>query len=308
MKVLVTGGAGFIGSHIVDALVKDGHHPVVLDNLTTGKVENVNPRAAFFKADIRDKSIAHIFEKEKPEVVFHLAAQASVRISVDDPVADADINVLGSINLLQASVAHGVKKFIFSSSGGAVYGEQSVFPAPEGHPTAPESPYGIAKLTVERYLAFYRAVHGLPSVALRYSNVYGPRQDPHGEAGVVAIFIDRMLTGDTPLINGDGGQTRDFVYVADVVKANMAALVSSHTGIYNVGSGVETSVNQLHDILKEATGYQGGSEYGPAKAGEQRRSVVDCGLIGKVMGWAPSVPLVEGLGKTAAWFVARRKG
>ncbi len=302
MKVLVTGGAGFIGSNIVDALIAGGDSVAVVDNLSTGRLENLNPKAVFYKADIRDAAVAGIFESERPDVVCHHAAQVNVRTSVDDPVLDADINVLGSINLLQCAVKHGVKKFVFASSGGAVYGEQEVFPATESHPTRPLSPYGITKRTIEHYLAYYRNVHGLEYTALRYANVYGPRQDPYGEAGVVAIFTAKMLKGETPTVNGDGNQTRDYVYVGDVVRANLLALKGGYTGYFNVGTGVEVSVNELYGLLKERTGYTGDKVHGPAKAGEQLRSVIDHGLIKREMGWTPEVALGDGLGFTVEYF------
>jgi len=302
MNVLVTGGAGFIGSHIADALIEGGHRVAIVDNLSTGHRENVNPYATLYKADIRGKELAGIFEKEKPEVVFHEAAQANVRTSVDDPVYDADVNVLGSLNLLQHSVKSGVKKFIFASSGGAVYGEQDVFPAPESHRIQPASPYGITKRTIELYLAFYKDVYGLKYTALRYANVYGPRQDPHGEAGVVAIFAGKLLRGETPTVNGTGAQTRDYVYVGDVVNANMLALSHDYDGFLNVGTAVETDVNELYELIKRDTGYSGDKVHGPAKAGEQMRSVVDCGLIKAEFGWSPGVTLEEGISRTVEYF------
>ena len=306
MNILVTGGAGFIGSHIVDALIGEGHRVAVLDNLSTGRPENLNPKAAFHKADIRDKGISGVFAEARPEVVFHEAAQVSVRLSVDDPCADADVNVTGTLNVLEQCVKHGVKKVVFASSGGAVYGEQEVFPAPETHPVRPLSPYGVAKRTVEHYLYYYRAAHGLAYTALRYSNVYGPRQDPYGEAGVVAIFASRMLKGETPTVNGNGEQTRDYVYVGDVVRANLLALDHDYVGCLNVGTGVEVSVNGLYGFIKAATGYGGEKVHGPAKAGEQFRSVVDCKLIKDAFGWSPAVALPEGIRETVAYF--REKG
>ncbi len=246
MKILITGGAGFIGSHITDAAIDAGMEVVIIDNLFTGKKENLNPCAKFYLADIRHKDIADIFADEKPDVVCHHAAQVSVRNSVEDPCLDAEINVVGSINVIDNCKKFGVKKIVFASSGGAIYGEQEKFPAPEDHPARPDSPYGAAKLSVEHYLYIYKKVFGLKYIALRYSNVYGPRQDPHGEAGVVAIFTGKMLSGQTPFINGDGGQTRDYVYVKDVVQANMLAFQSDAEGPFNVGTGIETDVNRLY--------------------------------------------------------------
>ena len=304
MKVLVTGGAGFIGSHITDSLIAKGIEVAVVDDLSTGRRENLNPKAAFYQMDIRDGSVSEVFEKEKPDIVCHHAAQVSVRISVSEPCRDSDINVTGSINILENCRRFGVPKFVFASSGGAIYGEQDVFPAPETHPTRPLSPYGAAKLAFEGYLFCYCKVFGIKYVALRYSNVYGPRQDPHGEAGVVAIFTQKMLTGETPRINGDGNQTRDYVFVGDVVKANMMAIEKDVTGCFNVGTGKETSVNELYALLKSATGYAGDTVHGPAMAGEQFRSVLDAGLIRKELGWSDEAPLELGLKKTVEYFRA----
>jgi UDP-glucose 4-epimerase len=302
MKILLTGGAGFIGSHITDAAIDAGMEVVIIDNLFTGKKENLNPRAKFYLADIRHKDIADIFAEEKPDVVCHHAAQVSVRNSVDDPCLDAEINVVGSINVIDNCKKSGVKKIVFASSGGAIYGEQEKFPAPEEHPARPDSPYGAAKLSVEHYLYIYKKVFGLKYIALRYSNVYGPRQDPHGEAGVVAIFTGKMLSGQTPLINGDGGQTRDYVFVKDVVQANIRAFQSDAEGPFNVGTGIETDVNRLYSLIRESTGYAGGNEHGPAKAGEQYRSVLDCGRIKKGLGWEPKFSLEDGLKETVEFF------
>ena len=304
MRVLVTGGAGFIGSHIVDALVDGGHRVSVLDNLSTGRVENINPATTFYEMDVRDEAVSRIFSEERPEAVVHMAAQVSVRESVADPVHDASVNVMGSINLLQSCIKYGVGRFVFASSGGAVYGEQETFPATEAHPTRPLSPYGAAKLAVEHYLHYYHKEHSLDYTALRYANVYGPRQDPHGEAGVVAIFTGKMLDGETPTVNGDGLQTRDYVYVGDVVKANLLALSKDYVGCLNVGTGVEATVNQLYGFIKAEAGYKGDKVHGPAKAGEQFRSVVDCALIKKSFGWSPEVSLPEGLKETVNYFRA----
>jgi len=302
MDVLVTGGAGFIGSHIVDALVGEGHGVTVIDNLSSGRRENVNPSARLVVADIRDKGIADIVRDIGPEAVFHEAAQVSVRDSVADPAGDADINITGSLRFIQACADNGVRRLVFASSGGAVYGDQEVFPAPETHPTMPVSPYGIAKLSVEHYLFYFRREFGLSYAALRYSNVYGPRQDPYGEAGVVAIFSNMMLKDEEPRVNGDGGQTRDYVFVGDVVRANLLALSSGAVGCFNVGTGKETSVNELYERLKAASGYGGGKTHGPAKPGEQYRSVVDASLIGREMEWRPEVGLDDGLRKTVDYF------
>ncbi|MHB8174649.1 MAG: NAD-dependent epimerase/dehydratase family protein [Nitrospirota bacterium] len=304
-KILITGGAGFIGSHITDAAIEAGMEAVVIDNLFTGKKENVNPKAKFYLADIRHTDISDIFTAEKPDIVCHHAAQVSVRNSVEDPAQDAGINIVGSINVIDNCRKFGVKKIVFASSGGAIYGEQEKFPAPEDHPARPESPYGAAKLSVEHYLYIYKKVFGLEYVALRYSNVYGPRQDPFGEAGVVAIFTAKMLSGNTPLINGDGGQTRDYVYVKDVVQANMLAFQDGAEGPYNVGTGMETDVNRLYELIRENTGYRGGNEHGAAKAGEQYRSVLDSARIKNELGWKQRYSLEEGLKDTVEYF--RRK-
>ena len=306
MKVLVTGGAGFIGSHVCDALLAAGHEPVALDNLTTGKRANLSPGIRLIEADIRDPKLTAVFERERPEAVSHHAAQIDVRKSVADPVADADINLLGLLRVLEASVAVGVRRFLFASSGGACYGEQETFPAPENHPSRPVSPYGTSKAAGELYLGYYRAEKALSYAALRYANVYGPRQDPHGEAGVVAIFAQRLLEGQPCTIFGDGENTRDFVYVGDVARANLLALTSSITGPINIGTGRETSVNalyrQLAGIAQEAGGPSLKPTHAAPKPGEQRRSVIDPTLAGKVLFWAPQLSLEEGFHRTVSWF------
>ncbi|HUL43394.1 MAG TPA: SDR family oxidoreductase [Bacteroidota bacterium] len=306
MNIVVTGGAGFIGSHIADACINAGHAVSVIDNLSMGRKENIHPSAKFYHRDIRDENVREVFEKERIDVIFHLAAQMDVRKSVEDPLFDASVNIVGTINLLELSRKHGVKKFVFASTGGAIYGEQDYFPADEAHPQRPLSPYGITKLAVERYLFYYREVHGLQFVSLRFANVYGPRQNPHGEAGVVAIFTSKMLAGQQPVINGDGKQTRDYTYVEDVVNANMLALKYAQSGFFNVGTGIETDVNTLFDILKSETGSACREDHGPAKQGEQMRSVLDYSLIGKTLGWKPSVNLRAGLKKTVAFFRERQ--
>ncbi len=303
MKILITGGAGFIGSNIVDAYIGQGHDVWVLDDLSTGRVSNLNPRARFVKADIRDTAaVSGLFQKERFDVMNHHAAQMDVRRSVSDPVFDASVNLLGVLTLLEAAVRGGVSKVIFASSGGAMYGEQDYFPADEQHPTRPISPYGVAKLSTEHYLFYYKAVYGLPYVCLRYANVYGPRQNPEGEAGVVAIFASRMLKGEHPVINGDGKQTRDYVFVGDVVRANLAALDVSASEIFNIGTGVETDVNTLFGHIRELTGSSAPDVHGPAKKGEQLRSVLSSGKISAALGWKPSVTLEEGLRRTVEYF------
>jgi UDP-glucose 4-epimerase len=302
MKVLVTGGAGFIGSHVTDWLVEAGVEVVVLDNCSSGKRASVNPRARLCEVDICGEEVHALFAQERFDCVDHHAAQMNVRRSVDDPLFDARVNILGSLNLLQAAVATGVKKFIFASTGGAIYGEQLAFPADETHQTCPMSPYGVAKLAVEKYLAFYEEVYQLPYAALRYANVYGPRQDPHGEAGVVAIFSQRLLAHQPAIINGDGEQTRDFIYVDDVVRANVLAVTTDLHGLYNVGTGIETSVNVLYASLAKHAGATLPPEHGPAKAGEQKRSVLDCRKLQAATNWTPTVLLDEGLRRTIAYF------
>lgn len=305
MKVLVTGGAGFIGSHLVDRLILEGHDAVVVDNLVTGKRRNINRAATFYKMDVQSWRLERAFRNERPNVVMHLAAQMDVRKSVEDPMFDAQVNVLGTLNVLQQAVKHGVRKVIFSSSGGAIYGEQETYPAPETHVLKPLSPYGLSKLCGEQYLSYFQRVSGLQAVSLRYANVYGPRQDPEGEAGVVAIFIQKMLNNEQAVINGNGRQTRDFVFVDDVVEANLAMMGQETQGTYNVGTGVETSINDLFRILVQHTGSTCKEMHGPAKKGEQARSVIDCTKLRHEVSWEPKADLSEGLKKTVEYFRAR---
>ena len=303
-KVIVTGGAGFIGSHVVDGLVEKGYEIAVIDNLSTGRKENLNPRAKFIEADITDFSkIKDIFNAEKPEVVFHLAAQIDVRKSVEDPLADAKTNILGSINLINLALEHKIKKFIFSSTGGAIYGDTETRPTPETHSEWPLSPYGIAKLTVDKFLNYCHRVHGLNYTSLRYGNVYGPRQNPHGEAGVVAIFLNKMLKGEQPIINGDGLQTRDYVFVEDVARANLLALENTDkTGILNVGTGIETDVVQLFNSINDHFGNKFEEKHGPAKPGEQKTSCLNFEKIQRELSWSPKVNFAEGIKLTYDWF------
>ncbi len=303
MKILVTGGAGFIGSHVADAFLELGHQVHILDNLSSGREENINSRASFVRGDIRDAAIVRrLLQTGKFDVLCHHAAQMDVRRSVADPVEDASINLLGVLTLMEACRIEGVRRVLFASSGGAIYGEQDYFPADELHPTRPISPYGVAKLSTEQYLYYYEAVYGIPSVCLRYANVYGPRQNPEGEAGVVAIFTSKMLKGEQPLINGEGTQTRDYVFVADVVRANVLALQSSGSGVFNVGTGVETDVNALFHHLRAHTASSCEERHGEAKKGEQLRSVLDNGKIVRELGWRVSVPVEEGLRETVDAF------
>jgi len=305
MKVLVTGGAGFIGSHLVDRLVQEGHEVVVVDNLSTGKRRNLNRAARFFKLDIQSWRLERVFRNERPNLVMHLAAQMDVRKSVEDPIFDAQVNVLGTLNVLQQAIKHGVRKVVFSSSGGAIYGEQETYPAPESHVTRPLSPYGISKLCGEQYLSYYQRVNGLQAVSLRYGNVYGPRQDPDGEAGVVAIFIQKLLNNEQAVVNGNGRQTRDFVYVEDVVEANLAVMGQETQGTYNVGTGEETSINDLLRILVTHMNSTCKEVHGPAKSGEQARSVIDSGKLRQELSWEPRTELSEGLKRTIDYFRER---
>ncbi len=308
MKVLVTGGAGFIGSHVSDFALAAGHDVLVLDDLSSGRRENLDSRARLHVMDVRSREAAELIGDEKPDAMFHLAAQMDVRRSVADPSFDADVNIRGFINLLEAAVRAGVKRVIFSSTGGAIYGEQDYFPADENHPTRPCSPYGVSKASSELYLNYYRAQYGLSYAALRYANVYGPRQNPHGEAGVVAIFCERLLTGRECVIYGDGCQTRDFVFVRDVARANLLALTSDFVGALNVGTGVETNVNDLYAMLAEEAGVSAPARREPGKPGEQRRSVITAAKAGQILGFAPEVKLKDGIAETMAFFKTRHGG
>jgi UDP-glucose 4-epimerase len=302
LKILVTGGAGFIASQIADAFIKEGHQVIILDDLSTGFEKNINPKAKFIKANICDKNLSELFEKEKFDVVNHHAAQMDVRRSVKDPEFDATTNILGTINLLQNCVKYAVNKFMFASTGGAVYGEQDYFPADEKHNTQPKSPYGISKLAVEKYLYFYHSEHKLNYTILRYANIYGPRQNPFGEAGVVAIFSTKLLKGEQPIINGHGKQTRDYVYVGDVVKANLLTLKDEISDIYNIGTGIETDVNQLFHFINDITKANKEEKHGPTAAGEQLRSVITSDKLFNRFGWRPSTIIEDGLQKTVNYF------
>ena len=371
MKILVTGGAGFIGSNVVDALVIEGHEVAVLDNLSTGRKENLNPYAKFFNVDITDfESVEKVFKDFKPEILYHLAAQIDVRKSVSDPVFDGRINVLGSINLFKLSVEYGVKRVIFSSTGGALYGEPSKLPATEDTPVEPLSPYGVSKYCGENYLNFFKRLYGgdryaplrsahddregrfsggdrntpisyphedregsfsegerdspigsvqdvgnkgLPEetngferVILRYANVYGPRQDPLGEAGVIAIFIGKILKGERPIIYGDGTQTRDYIFVEDVVRANLLALTGKE-GTYNIGTGIETSVNKLVEILSEVFGTNIEPIYADERPGEVKRISLDGTLAKEMLGFVPQYSLYDGIKKTVEWFKTHKE-
>ena len=304
-RILVTGGAGFIGSHVAESLIAAGHDVAVVDNLSTGRREFVPPQAQFFLYDINSKEAADLIRSWRPEALVHHAAQMNVRFSVADPVGDARENILGSLNLLQAAMEAKVKKVIFASTGGAIYGDEAPIPARETDAPWPESPYGIAKLAVEHYLRYYQREHGLTTVSLRYANVYGPRQNGLGEAGVVAIFVEKFLVGQQPLINGDGLQTRDFVYVEDVVAANLRALDYPRSGTFNIGTGRETDILTIYLKLQEIAHSPLGPVHGPAKPGEQRRSALDSSLALQQLGWQPTVALEEGLSQTFSAFSQR---
>ncbi|HEX7215313.1 MAG TPA: NAD-dependent epimerase/dehydratase family protein [Methylomirabilota bacterium] len=303
MKILVTGGAGFIGSHVVDAFLAAGHEVAVVDNLTTGDARNLDKRARLHAIDLRSARLAEVFEAERPEVVSHLAAQASVGRSVTDPLFDASVNVGGGLGLLECCRRFGVRRIIYSSSGGAGYGDTDVIPTPETHPTLPISPYGITKVAMEHYVNAWSGIYGIGGISLRYANIYGPRQNPQGEAGVIAIFCHRLLTGQVPMINGDGEQTRDYTYVEDVAAANVRALERPDvTGPVNVCTGVETTVNELYRALVAAAGSKVAAEHAPARPGEQRRSCLSPALAERVLGWKPTVSLSEGLRRTFSYF------
>lgn len=302
LNILVTGGAGFIGSHIVDAYLEEGHRVVVVDDLSSGRSENLNHRVKFYELDIRSEKLFDVFKNEKIDVINHHAAQIDVRKSVNDPMYDASVNIIGAINLFECARKHGVKKIIFASTGGAIYGEQDYFPADEEHPLRPLSPYGITKLCTEKYLFYYKYVYGIEYVILRYANVYGPRQNPHGEAGVVAIFCDKMLKGEQPIINGDGKQTRDYVYVDDVVRANELVLEYKSSNVFNIGTGIECDVNNLFYGLREYINPACPEVHGVAKSGEQKRSVISYKKIEMELDWRPKVQLKEGLKLTAESF------
>ncbi|MBI2360520.1 MAG: NAD-dependent epimerase/dehydratase family protein [Deltaproteobacteria bacterium] len=302
MRIVVTGGAGFIGSHVVDAYIAQGHEVFVIDDLSTGERSQLNPNAVFHQRDILDPAAAELLARIAPDVLSLHAAQMDLRRSVAEPLFDARVNILGLIHLLEAVKDSKIRKVIFASSGGAVYGEQGTFPAAEDHPTWPLSPYGVSKLAGELYLAYYHKTFGIPYVALRYANVYGPRQRSDGEAGVVAIFIRHLLAGNAPIINGDGRQTRDYVYIKDVVTANLLALESSFTGALNIGTGRETDVLTLFRLLCEKSGSKVAERHGPPKAGEQRRSSLECARARDSLGWSARFSLSEGLEETSDYY------
>jgi UDP-glucose 4-epimerase len=302
MKVLVTGGAGFIASHVVDQLIAAGHQVAVVDNLSTGRISNLNPKAVFYQVDIRSPEMREVFAQERPEVISHHAAQMDVRRSVADPIFDADVNILGAIKLAQLASEFGTRKFIHISSGGAVYGEPIYMPCDENHPVQPLSPYGASKYTFELYLYIFKQTAGLDYTVLRYPNVYGPRQDPYGEAGVVAIFIGQMLRSQPVTIFGTGEQVRDFVSVVDCARANLLALEKGSGRVYNLASGAGTTINQIFEHIKSATGYPESAHYGPAKPGETFRIYLDATRAQQELGWRQSLDLATGLQQTVEYF------
>jgi UDP-glucose 4-epimerase len=308
MKVLLTGGAGFIGSWVGEALIADGNEIFIIDDLSTGNIQNIPKDANFVEADIKDRDrLEEIFKDFKPEVVNHHAAQMNVRNSVEDPIFDAQVNILGTINLLELSIQHEIKKFMFASTGGAIYGEPEVIPCIEDTLPAPVSPYGISKYAVEQYLNYYKAVHGLSHVVLRYSNVYGPRQNPHGEAGVVAIFCDRIKYGNPCEIFGDGKQTRDYIYVEDVARANILSLNAKDV-ILNIGTAIETSVNDIVSSLKRVTNRDVQVVYSPRRSGDVDRIALEIKRAEELLGWSPHVNLEDGLSRTWEWFSSEQAG
>jgi UDP-glucose 4-epimerase len=308
VRALVTGGAGFVGSTLAEALVGAGAKVAVVDDLSRGQRSQVPDAADFHQLDIVDERLTALVAAIAPEVVFHQAAQIDVRRSVADPVLDTRVNVLGTVNLLEACARAGVRRMVFASSGGALYGDTTVLPTPETHLCCPTSAYGAAKFAGETYGSVFQQVHGLEFVALRYANVYGPHQDPHGEAGVVAIFAERLAAGDDAVINGDGTQTRDYVYVDDVVDANLRAAETATLGAYNIGTGRPCSVNELYALLARAAKVDRPASHGPGKPGEQRVSCLDVSRAESLLGWRPRVALEEGISRTVAWFAQRRGG
>lgn len=307
MRVLVTGGAGFVGSHVVEVLRAAGHRVAVVDVLDPGRAEFVPADVPLYRVDVASPQLEEVFQEERPQVVCHHAAQASVAVSVREPLRDARVNVLGTLNVLECCVRYGVGRVLFASTGGAIYGEPDRLPVSEDHPTRPVSPYGVHKLCAEQHLAAYGHLYGLRWVALRYGNVYGPRQDPYGEAGVVAIFCAAMLEGRQPVIFGDGQHTRDYVYVEDVARANLLALEADAQGVFNVGTGVETPTRRIFDLVRDATGFPGEPRYGPARPGDVRRICLDIARAERVLGWRPQVTLTEGIARTVAWFRAQAR-
>ena len=306
MRILLTGGAGFIGSWVSDYLIREGHEIMIVDNLSTGLVSNVPETAEFFECDIRNKEpLERIFREFKPECVNHHAAQINVRASVDDPVYDAEVNILGTLNLLELARLHKVGRFIFASSGGAIYGEPDSLPADENTPAVPISPYGISKYSIEKYLHYYGRIYGLDYVSLRYANVYGPRQNPEGEAGVISIFCTKILNNEPCLIYGDGTQTRDYVFVSDVAEANLKS-ISGPAGIYNIGTGVKTSVNDLIAIIKKEASHEVKVKNSDPRPGEVQDIYLKCDHSSEILGWKPEFDINTGIKKTWNWFKSNK--
>ena len=302
MRILLTGGAGFIGSWVSDCLISEGHELYIIDNLTTGIETNIPAKADFKKCDIRDRnSLDRIFREFKPEIVDHHAAQINVRASVEDPVNDADVNILGTLNLLELSNKYGIKRFVFASSGGAIYGEPDILPADENTAAAPISPYGISKYSIEKYLYYYNRINGLDYVSLRYANVYGPRQNPEGEAGVISIFCTKILKQEQCMIFGDGTQTRDYVYVSDVAEANIKS-ITGLSGIYNIGTGVKTSVNDLIDLLRISSSKTVSVKNTDPRPGEVQDIYLNYSHTHKALGWEPKFNINDGINQTWNWF------
>jgi UDP-glucose 4-epimerase len=307
VRVLVTGGAGFIGSHVVDRLLADGHHVNVVDNLSTGRPEFVNVKAVIHSRDIRSAQLDEVFAAAEPEAVVHVAAQAAVARSTADPLTDASVNVLGTIGVLAACRRRKVRRVVYISTGGAAYGETDVVPTPEDHPARPTSPYGVSKVAAESYLACWQGITGVSTLSLRLANVYGPRQNPLGEAGVVAIFAHRLLRGEPCVIHWDGEQTRDYVYVEDVAEAVARALDRPDVrGILNIGTGIEVTVNDLYTRLAGLAGVEGRPEHGPKREGDWRRGALDATRARETLGWKPSTALDAGLARTMAYFKAEQ--
>jgi UDP-glucose 4-epimerase len=307
-KILVTGGAGFIGSHVVDLFISKGYEVVIVDDLSTGRVSNLNPAAKFYKMDIRNPKLRDVFDAERPDYISHHAAQMDVRRSVAQPLFDADVNILGSINVIECAKEFNVKHFVYISSGGAAYGEPETLPCDEAHPINPICQYGASKHTVEHYLYMYHVNYGMEYTVLRYPNVFGPRQDPHGEAGVVAIFTGKMLLSEPVTINGDGEQTRDFVFVRDCAFGNYLAVTVAHpSGIYNLGWGRPTSINEIFTNLAVITNYGQPAAYGPAKVGETRHIYLNADKAKRDLDWAPTISLEDGLRETVEYFKTSEK-
>jgi len=315
VRVLVTGGAGFIGSNLVDRLLAEDCDVDVVDDLSSGSLPNLadaraqrHRRCTFHRLDVSSGGVEELMAHRKPEIVYHLAAQKSVTASVDDPGYDALVNIVGSLHVLQGAIAAGTRKVIFAGSGGTLYGVPKTIPTPESHPQHPVSPYGVSKKAVSDYLHYYREEHNLSFTVLALANIYGPRQDPHGEAGVVAIFSAKLLDGVAPAIYGDGEQTRDYVFVDDAVDAFVRATDRADGKLLNIGTGVETSVLELFDLVAAATGYEGVPSMQPARGGELRRSALDATLAGTQLGWRPWTPLEDGVNRTVEWFREQAQG